>query len=160
MAEDDIVPMPGFITAKEHAEKMAREAREQEERKRVNFAGSSQDDQEMETSGVQRSTKPTPTTSQESMATATSETMSQDKSPRTIRGELASEDSQTTIAYEVNEGDDKLVADEEIVPQDEWNQSFKQQAREEGKQFLPQESPGKLPTWKGGPPPKSRAETQ
>jgi hypothetical protein len=44
--------MPSFITAKAYAEKMARKAREWDKRKRVNFAGSSQDGQEIETSGV------------------------------------------------------------------------------------------------------------
>jgi hypothetical protein len=72
LAEGDaLVPMPSFITAAERAERKAREAREWEERRRLNFAGSYQDEQEMETSGVQQSMEPTPTTSDESMATTT-----------------------------------------------------------------------------------------
>jgi hypothetical protein len=39
IAEDELVPLPRFITAKEMAERKAREAREKDERRRVNFAG-------------------------------------------------------------------------------------------------------------------------
>jgi hypothetical protein len=55
IAEDELVPMPHFISAKELAERKAREAQEKDERRRVNFAGPSQDQQmeEVGFSGVQ-----------------------------------------------------------------------------------------------------------
>jgi hypothetical protein len=50
---DELVPQPGFISAAEKAERDARKTRERDARKRVNFGGSSQVDEEMETGGVQ-----------------------------------------------------------------------------------------------------------
>jgi hypothetical protein len=117
IAEDQLVPMPRFISARELAERKAREAQEKDERRRVNFAGPSQD-QEMEVSGVQRSTEPTPTTSQVEPL-------------RTSREEMTSDESQTTVPYDMIEGDDTLITDEEMLPPDEWNASYEQQAREE-----------------------------
>jgi hypothetical protein len=155
IAENELVPMPRFISAREQAERKAREAQEKDERRRVNFAGPSQD-QEMEASGVQRSTEPTPTTSQESMVTATSETMSQDEPSRTSREEMTSDESQTTIPNDIIEGDVTLIADEEMLPPDEWNASYKQQVREEREKTPTPEGSTLKPTWKGRPPSQER----
>jgi hypothetical protein len=92
------------------------------------------------------------------MAMATSETMSQDELPRTIREEPKSDDSET-IPYEANEEDTTLVADEKMVPQEDWSLSLEWQEEE---QATPKESSGSRPFWKGKerPPPRSKAETR
>jgi hypothetical protein len=155
IAEDELVPMLRFISARELAERKAREAKEKDERRRVIFAGPSQD-QEMKASGVQRSTEPTPTTSHESMATATSEMMSQDGPPRAYGEEMTSDESQTTVPYDTTVGDDMLIADEEMQPQDEWNASYEQQVREEREKTSTPESSTLKPKWKGRPPSQER----
>jgi hypothetical protein len=56
-------------------------------------------DQQVEASEVQQSVEPTPTTSQESMASATSEKTPQDEPHKPYSGEVMSDDSQATVPY-------------------------------------------------------------
>jgi uncharacterized protein with beta-barrel porin domain len=69
---------------------------------------------------------------------------------------MTSDDSQATVPYDATVGDDILVADEEMLPQDEWNASYEQQVREEREKTPTLDSSTLKPTWKGRPPSQER----